>query len=398
MLWQLSNRMLRTADKRCLWKFAYNFGFKGMLSVQKFKKRLKKGVHFPPFLYISIINSCNLTCQGCWVKVDGPRSEINLDDMNRIINDAKKHGNSFFGLLGGEPTMHSQLMEILEAHPDCYFQLFTNGMLITDKMAADFRRVGNVTPLISIEGNEIISDERRGRLNVLNKTMEGLGNCMKNKLITGVATSVCQSNYDMVDEKWIDRLIELGVHYCWFHVYRPVGADPNLQLALSADQGLALRKFVVKMRARKPIGIVDAYYDDKGNALCPAATGISHHINPWGEIEPCPVIQFTRETIHDNSSLYQTMSQSQFLSDFRKTAASATQGCIVMERPDLLKELVERHGATDSTHRDDGAGMAEIEALQSLPSQHNPGNEVPEEHWMYRFAKKHWFFGFGAYT
>ena len=32
------------------------------------------------------------------------------------------------------------------------------------------------------------------------------------------------------------------------------------------------------------------------------------------------------------------------------------------------------------------------------PSQHDPGNEIPEKHWMYRFAKKHWFFGFGAYT
>jgi len=398
MIWQLSSRMLRTADKRCLWKLAYNFGYKGMRSVQRFKKRLKKGIHFPPFLYISIINSCNLTCQGCWVKVDGPRAEINLNDMNRIINDAKSHGNSFFGLLGGEPTMHSQLMEILGSHPDCYFQLFTNGMLITDQMAKDFRRLGNVTPLISIEGNEIISDERRGRLNVLNKTIEGLGNCMNNKLITGVATSVCQTNYELVSESWLDRLIELGVHYCWFHVFRPVGANPCPELALTAEQGLELRKFVVKMRTRKPIAIVDAYYDDKGEALCPAATGISHHINPWGEIEPCPVIQFARETIHDKGSLYDTITGSEYLADFRKTAAGATRGCIVMERPDLLKEVIVRHGARDTTHREEGAGMREIEALGMLPSQHNPGNEVPEEHWMYRFAKKHWFFGFGAYT
>ena len=32
-------RMLRSTDLRLLWKFGYNFGFKGMLSVQKFKKR-----------------------------------------------------------------------------------------------------------------------------------------------------------------------------------------------------------------------------------------------------------------------------------------------------------------------------------------------------------------------
>ena len=42
--------------------------------------------------------------------------------------------------------------------------------------------------------------------------------------------------------------------------------------------------------------------------------------------------------------------------------------------------------------------MAELSAMESRNSQHRPGHEVPEEHWLYRFAKKHWFFGFGAYT
>ena len=60
--------MLET-DKRLLWKLAWNMGFKGMLSVEKHKRRLKRGEVFPPFLYVSIINSCNLRCQGCWVDV-----------------------------------------------------------------------------------------------------------------------------------------------------------------------------------------------------------------------------------------------------------------------------------------------------------------------------------------
>ena len=45
-----------------------------------------------------------------------------------------------------------------------------------------------------------------------------------------------------------------------------------------------------------------------------------------------------------------------------------------------------------------GRTLAEIERLQPRNSQHLPGQEIPEEHWVYRFAKKHWFFGFGAYT
>ena len=391
-------RMVRTTDTRLLWKMGYNFGYKGMRSVQRFKARLKQGKVFPPFLYISITNSCNLRCQGCWVDVDKPQSLINFEDMNQLICNAKQHGNSFFGILGGEPFLHPELIRILKAHPDCYFQIFTNGHAITDKVASELRSAGNATPLISIEGTESVSDVRRGRKAVLSRTMAGIEASVRNRLITGVASSVCQSNFhDLVKESWIDYLINKGVHYTWFHTFRPVGPIPNPQLALSSEQGLQLRRFIMDMRNRKPIGIIDAYYDDKGQALCPAATGISHHISPFGDVEPCPIIQFANESIRDNDGdLFQTMTESHLLNDFRKTAAKATRGCIVLERPDLLTEIVKRNDARDTTLRQ--MAMTELSSLDSKSSQHNPGNEVPEENWIYRFAKKHWFFGFGAYT
>jgi MoaA/NifB/PqqE/SkfB family radical SAM enzyme len=397
MVFSFGRRMLTETDLRLLGKFAYNFGFKGVLSVEKYKRRLKRGESFPPFLFISVVSGCQLRCQGCWVDVEKESKHISLEDMNRLIGDAKKHGNSYFGILGGEPFVHPQLMEIFEAHPDCYFQVFTNGQLITDEVAARLRRVGNVSPLVSVEGSEIVSDERRGRMNVLSKTLSGLAACRRHRLITGVATSVCRTNIDdLVTERWLRRLIDMGVHYCWFHTYRAVGPKPNPALSLTPDQIVQVRRFVVEMRSRLPIAIVDAYWDDKGEALCPMATGVSHHISPYGDIEPCPIIQFARETIHDKQSIFQIMTESDFLRDFRQTAAKATQGCVVLERPDLVRELVARYGARDTTQR--GTALAEIEAMQPRHSQHQPGREVPEDHWAYRFAKKHWFFGFGAYT
>jgi MoaA/NifB/PqqE/SkfB family radical SAM enzyme len=397
MYLKMAKRVLLETDKRLVWKLAWNMGFKGMRSVQKFKRRRRQGECFPPFLYISIVNSCNLRCQGCWVDVAAPQQTIDLTAMNRLIGQAKEAGNSFFGILGGEPFMHPQLLDILAAHPDCYFQVFTNGHLITDEVAKTLRRLGNVTPLISVEGSEIISDERRGRLGVLSKTMTGLHNCLANKLLTGVCTSLCQTNIDdLLTEVWVDRLIEMGVMYTWFHVYRPVGPDANPQLALLPEQQRRARQFVVDMRAKKPLGIIDAYYDHRGQALCPAATGISHHINPWGDIEPCPIVQFSKESIHDERPLRETFRQSAFLQDFRELAASATRGCIVLERPDLLTQLVVKHSARDTTARQQAA--AELEAMRPHPSQYDPHHEIPEKSWFYRFAKKHWFNDFGTYS
>lgn len=396
MLPALVSRTLRTADKRCLWKFAWNFGVKGMLSVEKFKRRIRRGEYFPPFLYISIINSCNLRCQGCWVDVEAERSVIDLAAMNRLIGGAKKHGNTFFGILGGEPFMHPELPDILAAHPDCYFQIFTNGQFITEKVAARLRELGNATPLISIEGREIVSDERRGKKDVFNRTLRGLENSLRAGLLTGVATSVCQTNIrELLTEDWLRELIRRGVHYVWYHTYRPVGPKMNAQLALRPDQLVDVRRFVVEMRAKMPIAIIDAYYDHDGRALCPMATGISHHISPYGDIEPCPILQFAKETIRDERGIFETMRDSAFLRDFRELSAQATRGCVVLERPDLVKELVVKHGARDTTAR--GAAVLELDAMTPRFSQWLPGEEVPEKHWMYRLAKKYWFSDFGAY-
>ncbi|MEK6247933.1 MAG: radical SAM protein, partial [Planctomycetales bacterium] len=377
MYLKMAKRVLLETDKRLVWKFICNMGFKGIRSVERFKKRLKRGEYFPPFLYISIVNSCNLRCQGCWVDVAAKQQTIDVAAMDRLINEAKQLGNSFFGIIGGEPFMHPELLTILSHHPDAYFQVFTNGHFITDDVAKELRRLGNVTPLISVEGTEIVSDQRRGREGVLNETMTGLHNCVKHKLLTGVATSVCQTNIDdLVTERWVERLIDLGVMYVWFHTYRPVGPDANPDLALSPQQQRRVRQFVVDTRATKPIGVVDAYYDHNGTALCPAATGISHHISPWGDVEPCPIVQFAKESIHDDRSLWDTFNGSEFLSDFRRLATSSTRGCIVMERPDLIQELVQIHDARDTTAR--GTAMAELEAMTPRASQWDRENEIPE--------------------
>src|SRR5262249_20331993 len=160
------------------------------------------------------------------------------------------------------------------------------------------------------------------------------------------------------------------------------------ELCLTAEQQLRARRFVVEMRAKKPIIIVDAYFDGEGRALCPAATGITNHINPWGDIEPCPIIQFTKESIHkaaDPRPMREKFRQSAFLREFRELAQSTTRGCIVLERPDLLKQLVEKHGARDATAR--GTALEELEQMQVRTSQYNPAALVPEKSWAYRLAK-----------
>src|SRR5437899_2347399 len=207
MYLQLAKRFLVETDKRSLWKLAWNMGWKGTRSVQKHKQRLKKGEVFPPFLYVSIINSCNLRCQGCWVDVAAKQETIEPAAFRKLVREAKQMGNVFFGIVGGEPFMHPHLLDMLAEHPDCYFQIFTNGHFITPERAKRMWQLGNVTPLVSVEGTEIVSDQRRGRAGVLSKTLQGIHNALDAGVFTGVCTSLCRTNIDdLLREEWIDRL------------------------------------------------------------------------------------------------------------------------------------------------------------------------------------------------
>jgi MoaA/NifB/PqqE/SkfB family radical SAM enzyme len=396
MMIKFALRTLREVDPRLLWNLAYRCGWGGMRAVNRFNRRLKRGEIFPAFLFLSITNRCNLSCRGCWVTPSSPPVDMSLDTLHNIITECSAKGTSFFGILGGEPLLHSGLMDIFERHPNIYFLLFTNGTLLDSNTAGRLRQLGNVSPLISIEGLETESDARRGGCGVYSSALEGLRHCHENRLFTGVASSISRNSIDdLVCDRFVNEIARLGAHYLWYYIYRPVGPNPSPERALSSEQILRLRRFIVDSRATAPLMLVDAYWDHEGRALCPAVSGIAHHIAPNGAIELCPVIQFAKENVGNGTGLSDIFQRSALLRDFKSETAKRTRGCIVMDDPQWLAAFAREHGAVDSSGR--GTAIEELAHFACCPSHHIPGSEIPEKSLIYRFAKKHWFFGFGAY-
>lgn len=389
LLW----RLVRGSDPRCLWRFATVFGWKNWRSVERFKRAAARGEAGVPFLMISLTDRCNLRCAGCWVSSQGGGRTLSAEALDRLIVEWKRKGSFFFGLLGGEPLLSPALLPILRRHPDCYFQLFTNGLLLDDAYARELRRLANVTPLISIEGLREESDLRRGGTGVYDGSLRALESCTRAGLITGVATSVCADNIDeLVSEAFVREVIRRGAQYLWYYIYRPVGPNPDPARALTREQIVRLRRFLVEMRSRVPLVLVDAYWDHEGRALCPAAVGISHHIGPGGDVEPCPPLQFSCGNIADGA---EAALGTDALADARRFLREQGRGCILLDNPGALAEYVRQRGLPDSSGRD--AFCEELSRMAPL-ADHDMGEErIPEKHWFYRLAKKYWFFGFGAY-
>ncbi len=382
-------------DLRCKSKFIINMGCKGWLGFRKFKKPRKNSELFPAFQFISITNDCNLNCQGCWVTADlNHKDHLNIDTIHAIIKESKKQGSHFFGILGGEPLMYKQVTDIFGKHPDCYFQLFTNGTLFTTGIAEKLRKTANVTPLFSLEGDELVADIRRGGKNVYNRTLDAIRTSVRHGLITGVAVSVCKSNINMaLSPEFVRMLHDMGVLYVWYYIYRPAGENPNYELALDREDIIRLRQFLVDGRIKFPIIMIDSYWRADGEPFCPAAEGLSHHINASGYIEPCPVIQLARENIVDGNikNLYEN---SEFLKDFRNSILHKTKGCVLMEDPLWISRFAQKHDAMNTSNRPEM--LTQFENAPVVTS-HGSIPAIPEKSWIYRFAKETAFFGMGAY-
>lgn len=390
-------RVFRQTPIRLLWKFAWNFGWRNIKNMHAFKKRMKKGgPFFPAFNMISVTETCNLACSGCWVTAGG-RKSLTLEQINGIINESKSHGSYFFGILGGEPLMYKGLIDLFKQHKDCYFQLFTNGTLLDDNIAQQLRKAGNVTPLISIEGLEDESDRRRQRDDVYKRTLRGVRACRKAGLIFGVAASICQSNFnELVTREHIERVAQEGAAYLWYYIYRPVGADAHPENALTREQIRQLRQFLVDEREDAPVVLIDVYWDEKGQAMCPGATGMSHHISPSGALEFCPVIQMATDFVNaDASNMSRLYEHSAYLQGMREKVASATRGCILMENPQLMAQLIRQYPAKETTSRQ--TAMQEYDKMKQVPGHDMGEDAIPEKSAPYRWLKKNYFFGFGAY-
>ena len=123
---------------------------------------------------------------------------------------------------------------------------------------------------------------------------------------------------------------------------------------------------------------------------------MSHHVSPSGALEFCPVIQVATDFLNaDASNMTELYKNSQFLEGMRCQIAKEMRGCILMENPQRMVEMIRGYEVRETTSR--GTAMEEYLGMRPLPSHDMKEHIIPEKSAPYRWLKKHYFFGFGAY-
>ncbi|MDR3181850.1 MAG: radical SAM protein, partial [Planctomycetaceae bacterium] len=227
MLFRFFYRCVCEVSWRLLYKAAILWCGKSYFALRAFKQRLKDGIQFPPFLFFSLTNACNLRCRGCWVggnddeSVPGDsallpqknyreRKTLSFESIDNIIRTAQKQSVYFYTLLGGEPFLSPELWKIIEAHPEAYFQIITNGHFLDAENVRRLKNAGNVSPLVSLDGFEHQNDARRGE-GTFKKAVAGCQELQKQKILYGIATVVTMRNFESVlSESYVQMAIDQG--------------------------------------------------------------------------------------------------------------------------------------------------------------------------------------------
>lgn len=143
---------------------------------------------YPIKIEISLTNNCNQNCVHCSKKYLNGINEFPLQS----VSDLMKIKPLFVVLSGGEPTMHSQIFDIVKTVKSngVAIKMLTNGLKFTDSFVKELLNSGiNSDDIIQvsldgIDKNIYYSQRRTDN----NQTLAGINNIIKNKINIDIHT------------------------------------------------------------------------------------------------------------------------------------------------------------------------------------------------------------------
>jgi len=313
---------------------------------------------------------CNLDCQLCYNKDhDDPEACLSPETMSRVVREGKALGAFRVSIIGGEPLLRwREILGLVEAHPDVLFTIMTNGTLLTGEMAASFARLSNVELSFSIDGFEETNDAMRGA-GTYSKVIAAMARYRDAGGMLLYSPTVTSENYrEVLSGDFIDLMLEQGAYMGYHHHYYLVGGQDRVELLLDRDQLRWIGRRAQEVMAAKPIMIFDNVLTGLFDGGCQAIKEYVH-INHMGGVEPCCMVQFARDSVHDKSLV--DALRSEFFSTLCDVPHDATgvKRCLVGGNCQAFKELVDQGDARpQAPHATDVFAHIDSDRQERLPT------------------------------
>jgi MoaA/NifB/PqqE/SkfB family radical SAM enzyme len=336
----VARRILRESNpvqRKKIVNFLVNQFLEGTNRRKVFETRT--GYYPPRAMLISPTMRCNLDCYGCYAG-DYSHDELEPELIHRILSEAKEMGISLVVVLGGEPFLKKDLLEVYEAHPDMAFHVFTHGGFLDEKMVENVARLGNVMPAISLEGFRDETDKRRGKGH-FEKVVQSMDLLNEAEVLFACSLTQTKENTDVLtSERFIDFLIAKGCILVWYFMCVPIGKNPDMELLPSPEQRNHMREKLRTFRAAKPILFVDFWNDGHLTDGCMAGGRMYFHINAKGDIEPCVFCHFASDNIRE-TTLLKALNSPLFkkIRSLQPYSENLLRPCMLIDEPWVGREM-----------------------------------------------------------
>lgn len=248
-----------------------------------------EGLHVPPVMIVTVTNKCNLKCAGCYAQAKNPHPNAELDPagLKKLFKEALELGISMVLITGGEPLLHPELLDILAEFPQIVFVLFTNGMLLSPENIKSLKKMRHVVPVLSIEGQRAHTDNRRGE-GVFDAINAAAGMLRKNGLFFGASLTVTSANFNAIFEgPVVPDMLAKGCGLFFFVEYVPMD-EKSAHLVINEEQRKTVNSTVDSLRRANSALFFAFPSGEEDYGGCLAAGRGFIHVDPSGNIEPCP--------------------------------------------------------------------------------------------------------------
>lgn len=157
-----------------------------------------------PFLVVwQFTNACNLRCKHCYASAisETMPDELTTEEAKDLIDELADCGVVAIAFSGGEPLIRKDFFEIANyaKERDFYVAVATNGTLITPSIGKKLKSCVDYVE-ISLDGLKETHEKFRGISGVYDKTINGIKNCVKEKLDVCIAPTVTKHNLKEIPE------------------------------------------------------------------------------------------------------------------------------------------------------------------------------------------------------
>jgi len=312
------------------------------------RRHEQEGLLVPPVMIVSVTSRCNLACAGCYMHGRGGnhRAEMAPDVLASVVGDAAELGVSVIVLAGGEPLVRQEeIVCLARAHPQVLFAVFTNGLLIDDRVADMLAGCRNVVPVISFEGSREHTDRRRGD-GVYDRLLSVCSRLNDRNVFFGCSLTTTRENFaDVTGKTFVRQMLRAGVRVFTFVEYVPM-APGTEDLVLTPEQRTDLQAVLADRTREFPALFIGFPGDEDAYGGCLAAGRGFVHVSPSGDLEPCPAAPYS--DVNLTAVPLREALRSRLLNRLRETPEALTEsegGCALWANRAWVEALIGREEA-----------------------------------------------------